>query len=119
MPWPAFKNNRSLGRNQFGILESQKPRRQGPIDGPGGTIYDLSAGGVLRPTTKQTAWRVQCPQIGQYGGYEIMVGIQSKVITSDSGQKIDIFISDKKDMHVESIGMLSNDWSPLTITRVY
>lgn len=77
-------------------------------------------GGHIRLIKGQTGWRIRCAQVGSCGGFEISVGngICENIFPGIVGQ-VDFTVDVAENLKVEHIGMLSQDWGALVISRLF
>ena len=119
MSGKTYASNKQLGLNKHGIKEQIKHKGIIPPSVPGSIHHVASDGGWMRPHVKQTGWRVRCGQIGSCGGYEISINNHHITILPGTVDQVDFIVDEIANIKVEHIGMLSNDWGALVISRVF
>ena len=64
-------------------------------------------------------WRIRCDQVGTDGGYEFEVGSNTHTVMAGEVEAFNITVDVAENLKVEHIGMLSQDWGALVITRLF
>lgn len=120
MSGKTYASNKQLGLNKHGIKEQIKHKGIVPPSAPRSPHHIANRGGYIKPYKGQVGWRVRCSQSGSQGGFEITVGHHiHKVIVPGVKDQVDFTIDCPETVRVDHIGMLSNDWGALVISRVF
>jgi len=116
----TYASNKELGLNLNGVRVPHQHKGAIPPSAPKSHHHIANDGGWIRPLIRQTGWRVRCAQVGTCGGYDISVGSHvHKAFLPGMVDSVDFTVDEPGLIKVEHIGMLSNDWGALVISRVF
>lgn len=112
-----------LGLNTFGVEEQLVHKGYiEPLE-PKGDHFLCNFGGHIRPNTKkeglQSGWRIYVEKRGSAGGFLVTRELKDELEIMPGEGPFEHFYSGSGFIRVEHIGMVSNDWGALVISRVF
>ena len=106
--------------NQNGVRVQYFNKGPIPPSAPQSSHHIANDGGQIRVHKDQVGWRVRCAQVGSCGGFDISIGSTiSKTLMPGIVGQIDFTVDVAENLKVEHVGMLSQDWGALVISRLF
>lgn len=108
------------GLNSNGVREQHRHKGCIKPSAPKSRHFVANNGGFINPLINQIGWKIHCNKVGSSGGYDISVGNDiHNSIMPDSFSPADFNIECPKKIRIEHIGMISQDWGTLIVSRLF